>query len=154
MYNVSFELIVLRASCSISMEFLCFLWVSAGRGQNFPNNTRIYSLTSCSCILGLLWSLLLLDLLGLSPMGKGLPSCDLDSWMSVHLYPIFPRMKQNTSWMDKIHPPLLFPFPKRFDLIWFIVFNATFSNISAISWRPILVVEEAGENHWPWASNW
>jgi hypothetical protein len=42
MYNVSFELIVLRASCSISMEFLCLLWVSAGRGQNFPNNTRIY----------------------------------------------------------------------------------------------------------------
>ena len=35
----------------------------------------------------------------------------------------------------------------------------TFSNISAISWRPVLVVEEAGvpgENHrpWPWASNW
>jgi hypothetical protein len=25
------------------------------------------------------------------------------------------------------------------------VFNATFSNISAISWRPVLVVEEAGE---------
>jgi hypothetical protein len=31
------------------------------------------------------------------------------------------------------------------DLIhWFIVFNATFSNIAAISWRPVLVVEEAG----------
>ena len=32
-------------------------------------------------------------------------------------------------------------------------FNATFSNISAISWRPVLVVEEArvtGENHRPW----
>jgi hypothetical protein len=29
-------------------------------------------------------------------------------------------------------------------------FNATFSNISAISWQPVLVVEEAGvsrENH-------
>jgi hypothetical protein len=42
-------------------------------------------------------------------------------------------------------------------LIWFLVFNATFSNISAISWRPVLVVEEAGvpgENHRPWASNW
>jgi hypothetical protein len=29
-------------------------------------------------------------------------------------------------------------------------FNATFNNISAISWRPVLVVEEAGvpgENH-------
>jgi hypothetical protein len=32
------------------------------------------------------------------------------------------------------------------------VFNATFSNISAISWRPVLVVEEAGENHRPLAS--
>jgi hypothetical protein len=41
--------------------------------------------------------------------------------------------------------------------IWILVFNTTFSNISAISWRPILVVEEAGvprENHRPWASNW
>ena len=26
-------------------------------------------------------------------------------------------------------------------LIWFIVFNTTFNNISAISWRPVLVVE-------------
>jgi hypothetical protein len=26
----------------------------------------------------------------------------------------------------------------------FFVFNATFNNISAISWRPVLVVEEAG----------
>jgi hypothetical protein len=37
------------------------------------------------------------------------------------------------------------------------MFNATFSNISAISWRPVLVVEEAGvpgEYHRPWASNW
>jgi hypothetical protein len=25
-----------------------------------------------------------------------------------------------------------------------LVFNATFSNISAISWQPVLVVEEAG----------
>jgi hypothetical protein len=43
------------------------------------------------------------------------------------------------------------------DFILFIVFNATFSNISAISWRPILVMDEAGvsgENHQPWASNW
>ena len=40
------------------------------------------------------------------------------------------------------------------NLIWFVVFNATFSNISAISWRPVLVVEEAREKHRPWASNW
>ena len=44
-------------------------------------------------------------------------------------------------------------------LIWFDFrcFNATFSNISAISWWPVLVLEEAripGENHQPWASNW
>ena len=32
----------------------------------------------------------------------------------------------------------------RFDLIWSLMFNATFSNISAISWWPVLVVEEAG----------
>jgi hypothetical protein len=31
------------------------------------------------------------------------------------------------------------------DLIKFLVFNATFSNISVISWRPVLVVEEAGQ---------
>jgi hypothetical protein len=39
----------------------------------------------------------------------------------------------------------------------FLVLNPTFSNISAISWQPVLVVEEAGvpeENHLPWASNW
>jgi hypothetical protein len=39
----------------------------------------------------------------------------------------------------------------------FIAFNATSSNISAISWRPVLEVKEArvpGENHQPWASNW
>jgi hypothetical protein len=39
-------------------------------------------------------------------------------------------------------------------LIDFWCFNATFSNISAISWRPVLVVEEVGENHRPWVSNW
>jgi hypothetical protein len=37
------------------------------------------------------------------------------------------------------------------------VLNATFSNISTISWGPVLVLKEAGvpgENHRPWASNW
>jgi hypothetical protein len=37
------------------------------------------------------------------------------------------------------------------------MFNATFNNISVISWRPVLVVEETGvtgENHQPWESNW
>jgi len=43
--------------------------------------------------------------------------------------------------------------------IWFdlLVLNATSSNMSAISWRQVLVVEEfgvPGENHRPWISNW
>jgi hypothetical protein len=33
-----------------------------------------------------------------------------------------------------------------FGLGWFMVFNATFNNISVISWQPILLVEETGEN--------
>ena len=44
-----------------------------------------------------------------------------------------------------------------FIFFYFWCFNATFNNISAISWRPVLVVKEAGvpgENHRPWASNW
>jgi hypothetical protein len=39
-----------------------------------------------------------------------------------------------------------------FELIRFLVLNITFSNISAISWRRVLVVAEAGvsgENHRP-----
>jgi hypothetical protein len=37
------------------------------------------------------------------------------------------------------------------------VFTATFNNISAISWRSVLLVEETGipgENHRPAASHW
>jgi hypothetical protein len=37
---------------------------------------------------------------------------------------------------------------------WFMVFNATFNNISVISWRSILLVEETGENHRAVASHW
>jgi hypothetical protein len=40
---------------------------------------------------------------------------------------------------------------------WFMVFNATFNNISVISWRSVLLVEEAGvpgENHRPASNHW
>ena len=39
----------------------------------------------------------------------------------------------------------------------FMVFNATFNNISVISWLSVLLVEETGlpgENHWSVASHW
>jgi hypothetical protein len=42
-------------------------------------------------------------------------------------------------------------------LVCLVVFNATFNNISAISWRSGLLVEEIGglgENHRPSASHW
>jgi hypothetical protein len=37
-------------------------------------------------------------------------------------------------------------------MVWFMVFNATFNNISAISWQSVLLVEETRvpeENHRP-----
>jgi len=40
---------------------------------------------------------------------------------------------------------------------WFMVFNATFNNISIISWWSVLLVEKievTGENHRPSASHW
>ena len=44
-----------------------------------------------------------------------------------------------------------------FLLVCLMVFNATFNNISVISWRSVLLVEEIGvaeENHRPVASHW
>ena len=34
------------------------------------------------------------------------------------------------------------------------MFNATFNNISAISWWSALLVQETGENLWPATSHW
>jgi len=34
------------------------------------------------------------------------------------------------------------------------VLNATFNNISVISWQSVLLVVERGENHLPAASHW
>jgi hypothetical protein len=49
-------------------------------------------------------------------------------------------------------------FPWFICLVWFgfMVFNATFNNISVISWQSVLLVEETGEpgeNHRPVASH-
>jgi len=40
-------------------------------------------------------------------------------------------------------------------LVWsFMVFNVTFNNMSVISWRSALLVEETGEPHRPVTSYW
>ena len=36
---------------------------------------------------------------------------------------------------------------------WFMVFNATFNNISVISWWSVLLVDETRENHQPVVSH-
>ena len=45
----------------------------------------------------------------------------------------------------------------QFKIVGLMVFNTTFNNISVISWRSVLLVEETGlprENSWPVASHW
>jgi len=32
-------------------------------------------------------------------------------------------------------------------MVWFMVFNATFNNISVISWQSVLLMEETAESH-------
>ena len=39
-------------------------------------------------------------------------------------------------------------------LVWFMVFNTTFNNISVMLWWSVLLVEESGENHRPVTSHW
>ena len=39
-------------------------------------------------------------------------------------------------------------------LVWFMMFDATFNNISVISWWSVLLVEETRENHRPVTSHW
>jgi len=42
-------------------------------------------------------------------------------------------------------------------VVWFIVLDATFNNISVISWWSVLLMEETWvprENHWSVASHW
>jgi len=41
-----------------------------------------------------------------------------------------------------------------FIIIWVMLFNAAFNNISAISWRSALLVAETGENPSPVSSHW
>ena len=52
-----------------------------------------------------------------------------------------------------IHIQLHSKSSKDYFLFGFMVFNATFNNISVISWRSVLLLEETGENHWPAASH-
>ena len=37
--------------------------------------------------------------------------------------------------------------------VWFMVFNASFNNISVIMWQSVLLVQESGENHRPVTSH-
>ena len=73
------------------------------------------------------------------------------------LFIVLQSLLFNFKWIVKLFRYRFFFESYIIDLIWFLVLNGTFSNISAISWWPVLLVEEAGvpgENHRPWVRNW
>ena len=55
-------------------------------------------------------------------------------------------------WLSHLRSPDILIF-SRFDVC-SMMFNATFNNISVISWRSVLLMEETGQNHRPVASHW
>ena len=70
-------------------------------------------------------------------MQKTGPSALLDK---VEVVDLFQRILQyTTSIYSRIHVLMT-----EFIGLWFMVFNATFNNISVISWRSVLLVEETG----------
>jgi hypothetical protein len=83
------------------------------------------------------------------------------SWFKIIWYFIFVITKSNIYHLNERYLTMLYNCRHKKEtsidwlIDWLLVFNATFSNISPISWRPALVVEEAGapgENDWRWAS--
>jgi hypothetical protein len=85
----------------------------------------------------------------------------ISNWLTVTKYPHFNSIIGSSVFMLVIRyqedgPPWEKIPPNRDNYLVLIRFWR-FTNISAISWRLVLVVEEAsvpGENHRPWASNW
>jgi hypothetical protein len=71
---------------------------------------------------------------------------------------LYIRRRRIINWIRR--RPKIWGIPWTFDRItnvWFMVFNASLNNISVISWRSVLLVEETrvpGENHRPVASHW
>ena len=60
-------------------------------------------------------------------------------------------------WRTTIKEILTFTFHKKYYRVRIMVFNSTFNNISVISWRSVLLVEETGvpeENHRSATSHW
>jgi hypothetical protein len=64
--------------------------------------------------------------------------------------------KRGTTTYDVENPGNWFGTATNMDRV--MVFNATFNNISVISWQSVFLVEETriqwGKNHWPAASHW
>ena len=56
-------------------------------------------------------------------------------------------------WINVIQNSKIMVYNKKRLGLWFMVFNATFNNISVISWQSVLLVEETGENHRPAAGH-
>jgi hypothetical protein len=89
---------------------------------------------------------------------------DMMSTVFDQMYSVMECQEPGTTHSDKLPLACKYKFPKELHILILIkltncyllnlnlVLSATFSNISAISWRPVLLVEEAGvpgENHRP-----
>jgi hypothetical protein len=75
-------------------------------------------------------------------------------WLSMqNFYSHFTEVTRNCECFGRIveswHVPYL-----NLLMVGFMVFNATFNNISVILWQSVLLMEETGENHQPVTSHW
>ena len=76
-------------------------------------------------------------------------------WWKTLAWPYIFTNRRTLGSQKNISAPSLFIIPSQVVVGWFMVFNATFNNISVISWQSVLLVEETGvpgENHRPVAS--
>ena len=83
----------------------------------------------------------------------------LSIWNHIHCISFRLSTADTPSWKTKVVRTLSMVYNNTetylFWLVWlFIVFNDTCNNISFISWRSVLLVEETGEHHWHVVSYW
>ena len=81
--------------------------------------------------------------------------CTLVWWKttsSVHFWPF--KLTWKWGWVTQECTVLVLIMILSEWVVWFMMFNATFINISVVSWQSVLLVVETRENHRPVVSHW